>query len=1068
MDALEDVPWGLAWAIGGLIAAICSLVGLWQSKTREKLQHKLEVQVLRVLDGPDDHQPHGPANGLLTFLELDQQVASDLSLSGLRLLSLGSYFASLRPQGVFSYERVVISVADRYGLTAALPLAIFLPSTWRKDDDVGGLLRSFPTLSAARALQSAMSTLDLVAFGQTVHQYAARTRRHAADEAAVRAGRGGAGAAPKEAGAAHEQRAGAVADEAGAAAHEADAAERAAGAALQQAGPLHILIRGGGGAPEGASAAEVDGGGGSGGGSGAAEGGGGSAGGGAAPVLGAAAGDEGGGASRPAPPLPSPLLLTRAGVLGHLGISEADAADGAPPLGPDPRPLSHLLPDLFGGNGGLRLTHNAAGHAVSGVAAQAFNRLAANALRSMPGAEGLLPPEFAAAAGGGGGGGGGGAPFEVQLSPGGPRLSTLEGVLAALEGAGYDLEATLRSNITSFGAGLSVAAEGGGYQQIPLAYPLRTGLWAVSAVGRSCARMCMGAISISSGGGSGSGGGGGGRSSRKGRGGKAAAGGGGRGGAGAALLPDFELEWCLGVNGFTGWLPYSSVAREWASGRPFQIEHEIGDLSAPGATAALARVLTAATCVLNVAGQRDRLLFGGYGYLGVCIDSAAAVQQALTGRCSLFPLVLGGEAKMGLMAAYHTAAGGVAAGAPAAGGGAAGGARVTRGRRRQQQAQEQAEGGAWEYAAEAAALQRAVAALPCDALPEPRGAADAARRALTRVAVPRTLTRLQRVVSERAAAAAEHAAAAAATLDKVSHPVVLALIFERLPPIEQCISVARLSRAWRRWAAPKAEALRRKRRARGGGAAHHLPLWCMQEAWSSLPQPVARMGVLMHAARHGDVSALAWARRACAPAACWGPLVCSAAASGGSLAALRWLRRQQPPCPWDDRACRASGVHGHVHVLQWLRQQEPPCPWDADVCRVAAVRRDVRVLQWLRQQEPPCPWDATTHIAAAAHGRLHVLQWLRQQEPPCPWDEETCRSAVGHGHLHVLQLLRQQEPPCPWDEGACASAAAYGHLDVLQWLREQEPPCPWDRDACLESAAMAKYDEVVAWIRAQE
>ena len=37
---------------------------------------------------------------------------------------------------------------------------------------------------------------------------------------------------------------------------------------------------------------------------------------------------------------------------------------------------------------------------------------------------------------------------------------------------------------------------------------------------------------------------------------------------------------------------------------------------------------------------------GGYGVLGVCTDSVASVQQALTGACTLFPLVLGGAAKV--------------------------------------------------------------------------------------------------------------------------------------------------------------------------------------------------------------------------------------------------------------------------------------------------------------------------------------------------------------------------------------------------------------------------------------
>lgn len=161
----------------------------------------------------------------------------------------------------------------------------------------------------------------------------------------------------------------------------------------------------------------------------------------------------------------------------------------------------------------------------------------------------------------------------------------------------------------------------------------------------------------------------------------------------------------------------------------------------------LVRLITAASCVGNAAAQRNALLIGGYGHLvgargaraaalraglpqeaahtrqrrsltlaspppllapppqGVCLDSAAAVQQALLGRTTIFPLLLGGEAKFALMSVYAAA--------------------------------EQA---GWAYAEEAAALRAALAALPCDALQEPATAADAARRALATLPERSTFT----------------------------------------------------------------------------------------------------------------------------------------------------------------------------------------------------------------------------------------------------------------------------------------------------------------------------------------
>ncbi|KAI8471350.1 MAG: hypothetical protein J3K34DRAFT_520586 [Monoraphidium minutum] len=125
-------------------------------------------------------------------------------------------------------------------------------------------------------------------------------------------------------------------------------------------------------------------------------------------------------------------------------------------------------------------------------------------------------------------------------------------------------------------------------------------------------------------------------------------------------------------------------------------------------------------------------------------------------------------------------------------------------------------------------------------------------------------------------------AQARAARDGVLCPEVLALIFERLPPVEQCVAVRRRGREWRRWAAPRAAALRPQLRQLQlqALAAYQLPLW-----------------------------------------------TCAAAAEGGHLQVLQWARQQQPPCPWGKETCAAAAAeNGHLHVLQWLREQQPPGP----------------------------------------------------------------------------------------------------------------------------------------------
>ena len=61
------------------------------------------------------------------MLDLDTEVASSPPLAGLRLASLGAYFASLAPKGPVCLERAIVSIADKKGFAAALPLAMFMP-----------------------------------------------------------------------------------------------------------------------------------------------------------------------------------------------------------------------------------------------------------------------------------------------------------------------------------------------------------------------------------------------------------------------------------------------------------------------------------------------------------------------------------------------------------------------------------------------------------------------------------------------------------------------------------------------------------------------------------------------------------------------------------------------------------------------------------------------------------------------------------------------------------------------------------------------------------------------------
>lgn len=126
----------------------------------------------------------------------------------------------------------------------------------------------------------------------------------------------------------------------------------------------------------------------------------------------------------------------------------------------------------------------------------------------------------------------------------------------------------------------------------------------------------------------------------------------------------------------------------------------------------------------------------------MCLDSVAVLQQALLGRTTIFPLLLGGEAKVG------GGRWGRGVGAVWGEGRARGSSTAPPGIYRPillpltpsalplssqfalMSVYLAAEQAGWAYSEEAATLQAALAALPCDALQEPATAAAAARRAL--------------------------------------------------------------------------------------------------------------------------------------------------------------------------------------------------------------------------------------------------------------------------------------------------------------------------------------------------
>jgi len=174
---------------------------------------------------------------------------------------------------------------------------------------------------------------------------------------------------------------------------------------------------------------------------------------------------------------------------------------------------------------------------------------------------------------------------------------------------------------------------------------------------------------------------------------------------------------------------------------------------------------------------------------------------------------------------------------------------------------------------------------------------------------------------------------------------------------------------------------------------------------------------------------------------------CAAAAKGGQLRVLKWLRERN--CPWDEDTCEGAARNGHFEILQWAREEG--CPWDFNTCLGAAKGGHLEVLQWLREKR--CPWNSLTCMGAAKGGNLEVLQWAREEG--CPWDIWTCYAAARKGRLEILKWARANG--CPWDSQTCTYAAVNNKLGVLRWAIENG--CPYKEQDIQEHVVDPKFLE---------
>ena len=171
---------------------------------------------------------------------------------------------------------------------------------------------------------------------------------------------------------------------------------------------------------------------------------------------------------------------------------------------------------------------------------------------------------------------------------------------------GWLISAQLRTSVASFGLGASLQIKGQGWTQVPLALPFRTGLFdnnftdeLHSLLPHSCLELTIKRES-----------------------------------------DDILLQYYQGTEGFCGWESLNDQPRPWQNDRHNGTVRYLGDKFNGDDLLNIIDICEWISLVHNKVATDMKLQMGGYGSLGFCIDSSALLQQASTGKCDLYPVLL--------------------------------------------------------------------------------------------------------------------------------------------------------------------------------------------------------------------------------------------------------------------------------------------------------------------------------------------------------------------------------------------------------------------------------------------
>ena len=124
-----------------------------------------------------------------------------------------------------------------------------------------------------------------------------------------------------------------------------------------------------------------------------------------------------------------------------------------------------------------------------------------------------------------------------------------------------------------------------------------------------------------------------------------------------------------------------------------------------------------------------------------------------------------------------------------------------------------------------------------------------------------------------------------------------------------------------------------------------------------------------------------------------------AAAEGGQLATIKWLRSKK--CPWDTKACSGAAKNGHFEILKYLHENK--CPIDYSAYETAIKNGDLDIVKFLYEND--CVHiDNDGATIAFKTGQMDILKWLIDHGQP--FNEKLCFKFGSSIHDEDVSMLK--------------------------------------------------------------